>query len=107
MNPADAEKLGIKDQQLVWISSRRGKVISRASCSERTNKGVVYMTYQWWIGACNELTIEHVDPISSTPEFKYCAVKVEKIDDQPWAENYVQTEYSNMKARLKSQVEFA
>ncbi|WP_216639315.1 molybdopterin oxidoreductase family protein, partial [Vibrio fujianensis] len=107
MNPQDAEKLGIKDQQLVWISSRRGKVISRASCSERTNKGVVYMTYQWWIGACNELTIEHLDPISSTPEFKYCAVKVEKIDNQDWAENYVQTEYSNMKARLKSQVEFA
>lgn len=107
MNPADAAALGIKDQQLIWISSRRGKVISRASCSERINKGVVYMTYQWWIGACNELTIEHVDPISSTPEYKYCAVKVELIDDQTWAENYVQTEYSNMKARLKSHVEQA
>lgn len=98
MNPADAAAFGIKDQQLIWISSRRGKVISRASCNERINKGVVYMTYQWWIGACNELTIEHVDPISNTPEFKYCAVKVEVIDDQAWAENYVQTEYSEMKA---------
>ncbi|SHO54324.1 Formate dehydrogenase H [Vibrio quintilis] len=107
MNPADAEKLGIKDQQLVWIASRRGKVISRANCSERINQGVVYMTYQWWIGACNELTIEHVDPISSTPEYKYCAVKVEAIEDQLWAENYVQTEYSNMKSRLRSHVENA
>ncbi len=30
MNPADAQRLGIADKQLVWISSRRGKVISRA-----------------------------------------------------------------------------
>ena len=104
MNPEDAAKYGIKDEQLIWISSRRGKVISRASCSERINKGAVYMTYQWWIGACNELTIEHVDPISSTPEYKYCAVKIEAIEDQNWAENYVQTEYSDMKARLKSKV---
>jgi len=104
MNPVDAANLGIKDLQLIWISSRRGKVISRASLSERVNKGVIYMTYQWWIGACNELTIEHLDPISSTPEYKYCAVNVELIADQTWAENYVQTEYSDMKARLKSHV---
>ncbi len=104
MHPDDARALGIKDQQLVWVSSRRGKVISRANCSERINMGVVYMTYQWWIGACNELTIEHLDPVSSTPEFKYCAVKVEPIEDQVWAENYVQTEYSNLKARLRNQV---
>lgn len=107
MNPEDAAKLGIKDQQLVWIASRRGKVISRANCSERINKGVVYMTYQWWIGACNELTIEHVDPISSTPEYKYCAVRVEAIDDQRWAESHVQSEYSNLKARLRAHVESA
>ncbi|EAR54963.1 formate dehydrogenase H [Photobacterium sp. SKA34] len=104
MHPDDARQLGIDDQQLVWVSSRRGKVISRANYNDRVNKGVVYMTYQWWIGACNELTIEHVDPISSTPEFKYCAVKVENIEDQSWAENYVQTEYTNLKARLKNHV---
>ncbi|CAM3724272.1 Formate dehydrogenase H [Vibrio aerogenes CECT 7868] len=107
MNPEDAKALGIVDQQLVWVSSRRGKVITRANFSERVNKGAVYMTYQWWVGACNELTIEHVDPISSTPEFKFCAVKVESIEDQSWAENYVQVEYSNMKARLNSHVEYA
>lgn len=104
MHPDDAKALGIADQQLVWVSSRRGKVISRANYNERVNKGVVYMTYQWWIGACNELTIEHLDPISKTPEFKYCAVKVEHIDDQSWAENHVQTEYSNLKARLRNHV---
>lgn len=56
INTHDAEKMGIRHRDLVWVSSRRGKVISRADVSERINVGTVYMTYQWWIGACNELT---------------------------------------------------
>ncbi len=96
----DAERLGIRDQELVWISSRRGKVISRAQVTDRVNIGAVYMTYQWWVGACNELTIHHVDPISKTPEYKYCAVAVEKIDDQEQAERYVQEEYSRFKTAM-------
>ncbi len=102
MNPADAQRLGIADKQLVWVSSRRGKVISRADLSDRINPGAVYMTYQWWVGACNELTQDNLDPISKTPETKYCAVKVEAIADQQWAERYAWTAYSDMKARLKA-----
>ncbi|WP_145592508.1 formate dehydrogenase subunit alpha [Yersinia bercovieri] len=100
ISPQDAEKLHLRDQQLVWVESRRGKVITRVYVSERINVGAVYMTYQWWIGACNELTLDHLDPISKTPEYKYCAVKLEAIPDQGWAENYVQQEYSQLKARL-------
>ncbi|MBJ7220270.1 MULTISPECIES: formate dehydrogenase subunit alpha [unclassified Brenneria] len=105
VNPEDAERLGLRDQQLTWISSRRGKVMSRVDVSERVNKGAVYMTYQWWIGACNELTLDHLDPISKTPEYKYCAVKLEAIENQQWAENYVQQEYSQLKAHLRKTAE--
>ncbi|WP_405080769.1 formate dehydrogenase subunit alpha [Pectobacterium versatile] len=104
MNPEDATQLGIKDKELVWVSSRRGKVISRADVSERINRGTIYMTYQWWIGACNELTQDNLDPISKTPETKYCAAKVDVIDDQRWAENFVINSYSDMKARLRAAV---
>ncbi|WP_233979305.1 formate dehydrogenase subunit alpha [Pectobacterium versatile] len=104
MNPEDANQLGIKDKELVWVSSRRGKVISRADVSERINRGTIYMTYQWWIGACNELTQDNLDPISKTPETKYCAAKVDVIDDQRWAENFVINSYSDMKARLRAAV---
>ncbi len=100
MNPADARKLGIRDEELVYVISRRGKVISRAKVTDRTNLGVVYMTYQWWIGACNELTVHHVDPISKTPEYKFAAVRVEAIADQKWAEGKVQQDYSGLKQRL-------
>jgi len=101
IHPDDAKKLGIKDQALVWVSSRRGKVITRANHNVRVNAGVVYMTYQWWIGACNELTVDHLDPISKTPEYKYSAVKVEAIADQSWAENHVKTVYGKMKADMR------
>ncbi|MFE8047226.1 formate dehydrogenase subunit alpha [Brenneria goodwinii] len=105
VNPEDAERLGLRDQQLAWVSSRRGKVITRVAVSERVNKGAVYMTYQWWIGACNELTLDHLDPISKTPEYKYCAVKLEAIENQQWAENYVQQEYSQLKSHLRKTAE--
>lgn len=105
ISPQDADKMHLQDQQLVWVESRRGKVITRVSVSERINVGAVYMTYQWWIGACNELTLDHLDPISKTPEYKYCAVKLEAIADQTWAENYVQQEYSQLKARLRREAE--
>ncbi|MBK5958601.1 formate dehydrogenase subunit alpha [Rhodoplanes elegans] len=100
INPKDAAEVGVKDQELVWVQSRRGKVIARASVTERTNVGAVYMTYQWWIGACNELTVHHVDPISKTPEYKFSAVRLETIADQVWAETYVQQEYGDLKAKL-------
>ena len=39
MNPIDARELGIRDQQLIWVEGRRGKVITRAMLSERINRG--------------------------------------------------------------------
>ncbi len=104
MHPEDAERLGVSDGELVWVASRRGKVISRASVSGRINRGSVYMTYQWWIGACNELTQDNLDPVSKTPETKFCAVKVSAIDDQPWAESWAQSRYQQMKTRLKEAI---
>ena len=100
MSIEDSETLGVEDQDLVWVASRRGRVISRAMVTDRVRTGAVYMTYHWWIGACNELTINHLDPISKTPEFKHCAVKLEKINDQRWAEHYVVEEYDKLKKQM-------
>lgn len=101
VNSEDAARLGIEDQALVWVRSRQGKVITRANVSERPNRGAIYMTYQWWIGACNELVAENLSPITKTPEYKYCAVQIEPIKDQGQAEHYVQQEYSKIKQRLR------
>src|SRR5690606_9858777 len=100
INTADAARLGIEDEALVWVQSRKGRVMTRAQVSERPNRGAVYMTYQWWIGACNELVTENLSPITKTPEYKYCAVRVEPIADQAAAERDVQEEYKQLKNRL-------
>ncbi len=101
INTADAKRLGIEDEELVWVNSRKGKVITRAKVSDRPNKGAVYMTYQWWIGACNELVTENLSPITKTPEYKYCAVNVERIADRQAAERYVIDQYNQLKTRLR------
>jgi len=101
INTEDAARLGIEDEALVWVNSRKGRVITRAQVSDRPNVGAVYMTYQWWIGACNELVTENLGPITKTPEYKYCAVRVEPIADQSAAEQYVLEEYNKLKNTLR------
>ncbi|MEG2948512.1 MAG: formate dehydrogenase subunit alpha [Raoultibacter sp.] len=103
MHPLDAAERDIENEQLVWVYSRRGKVISRAALDERVNRRAVYMTYQWWIGKCNQLTMHVTDPLSGTPEDKYSACQVESIDDQVWAEQHMQELYSQMKDHLAAE----
>ena len=107
IHPDDAAPLGVGDQELIWIASRRGKVITRANFNERVNRGAVYMTYQWWIGACNTLTMEEGDPNTKTPEYKHTAAKVERIVDQQWAEQYVAQTYRQMKEEMSQNMKTA
>ena len=100
INYKDAQKLGIIDNEIIKVSSRRGSVLTRALVTDRVQQGATYMTYQWWVGACNELTISSLDPISKTPEYKYCAVKIEKIEDQNYAEECVKNTYKNLKIKM-------
>ena len=100
MNPADCKRLGITTGDLVYVHSRRGKTITRCLSTERAKEGATYMTYQWWVGACNELTIGMLDPKSRTPEYKYCAVRVEAIADQAAAEAKVSEYYERLRTRM-------
>ena len=101
MNPADCKELGIKEGELVKVENKRGWCITRCLPTDRVMKGATYMTYQWWIGACNELTTgRNLDPVSKTPEYKYCNCRVVKMNDQKWAENYLLTEYRKLRETM-------
>ncbi len=100
MSVQDCEKLNVKEGELIKVISKRGSTITRVSPTERVKPGATYMTYQWWVGACNELTTAYLDPISNTPEYKYCAVKLEKINDQAWAEQYIKDTYNSLKQSM-------
>ena len=100
IHPSDAQARGIRDGELVRAFSRRGEAMSRAVVDERINEGTVYMTYQWWIGKCNNLTLHAVDPRSHTPEDKFSACQVVAIEDQVWAEQHLQELYEALKQDL-------
>jgi len=100
MSLEDAAHLNLTKGEIVKVSSKRGTCLTRCLPTERVKTGAVYMTYQWWIGACNELTISYLDPTSRTPEYKYCACKIEKLPDQKAAEQEVTRQYETIKTQM-------
>lgn len=78
INPQDAGSLCIENGEMVTVSSRRGQVTAKAEVTERPLPGVVFMTFHFKEAAANLLTIAALDPVAKIPEFKACAVRVEK-----------------------------
>jgi len=78
INPEDARRLKIKNGDMVKVSSRRGKIKVKVKVTERSQKGNVFMTFHYPNALSNFLTSGHRDPITGTPEYKICGVKIEK-----------------------------
>ncbi len=79
ISPQDAQELNITDGEIIEVASRRGKVRAKAKVTEKSDEGVVFMSFHFHEAAANLLTIAALDPISKIPEYKVCAVKVKKI----------------------------
>jgi predicted molibdopterin-dependent oxidoreductase YjgC len=80
IHPADANALGVADGELVRVSSRRGFIVLKAKLGERTQKGSIFIPFHFREAAANLLTRDELDPYGKIPEFKFCAVKVEKVE---------------------------
>ncbi|MDD2922648.1 MAG: molybdopterin dinucleotide binding domain-containing protein, partial [Anaerolineales bacterium] len=76
MHPADAEIHGIQNGDAVKVTSRRGEVVVRATVTEKTTVGVVFLPWHFHEAAANLLTNDALDPQAKIPEFKACAVQV-------------------------------
>jgi len=79
ISPADARELGIKDGERVKVSSRRGEIQIKAQISRKVDRGVVFIPFHFAEAAANVLTNPAYDPAAKIPEYKVCAVKVEKL----------------------------
>ncbi|MHB1424039.1 MAG: molybdopterin oxidoreductase family protein [Gemmataceae bacterium] len=87
INPADAEKLDVKECDLVQISSRRGTVRLPARLSKRVKPGMVFVPFHWGDlfgegNAANYLTISAIGRVAKQPELKFCAVALERTPSQ-------------------------
>lgn len=78
MNHVDADALHVGDGDRVRVSSRRGQIETTARVSGKTNPGQTWMPFHFQDGNSNWLTIAALDKVAKTPEFKVCAVRIEK-----------------------------
>lgn len=84
IHPGDAARLQVSDDDQIEIASRRGRAVLPALVSDRVRPGNCFAPFHWNDSfgeylSINAVTNDAVDPISSQPEFKACAVTLTKI----------------------------
>ena len=92
IHPFDAENRGIRDGDLVALSSRAGTTSLHARITERIQPGVVYTTFHHAISGANVVTTDFTDWATSCPEYKVTAVQVRPVKkESEWQEHYRET----------------
>ena len=74
----DAEGYKIEEGDLLKVTSRRGEIEAKAKISEKAVKGTIFLPFHYAEAAANKLTVAALDPVAKIPEFKVCAVRIEK-----------------------------
>ncbi len=79
LHPDLAARIDVDDGMAIRVTSRRGSAVARARLSTAIRHDTVFMPFHWAGDArANLLTNPVLDPTSRMPEFKVCAVRVEK-----------------------------
>ena len=80
INPADAKELNIRHGGKVKVSSRRGQVITKALVTDKVPSKTLFMPFNFGEAPANMLTNPALDPVAKIPEYKVCAVNLERSD---------------------------
>jgi formate dehydrogenase alpha subunit len=79
IHPADARRLGVAEGGPLRVASRRGELTGYAHVTEAVKPGAVFVPFvKLGESAANFLTNSAFDPSSRIPEYKVCAVRVER-----------------------------
>lgn len=79
IHPSMARTYGIADGDLVSLITRRGKAELKAQLTKSIRMDTLFVPFHFGgVGRANLLTNPALDPISKMPEFKVCAVRIEK-----------------------------
>ncbi len=82
IHPEMAARFGIKQRELIKVSTRRGEGIFPANIVDTIRKDTVFIPYHWpGKKSANQLTPGTLDPISKIPEFKVSACKLEPLGE--------------------------
>jgi formate dehydrogenase alpha subunit len=83
INFKDAEKLNIFEGEIVSVKSRRGKIDIKVQVTRKVPEGVIFIPFHFAESPANALTNSAFDPVAKIPEYKVCAVQVEKKSSLP------------------------
>ena len=86
MHPKTIRALGVIPGDLVRLSTRRGRIEIMVRSDRAVSEDMVFLPFAYVEAAANILTNSALDPYGKIPEFKFCAVKVEKVGDKIAAE---------------------
>jgi formate dehydrogenase alpha subunit len=79
IHPADARRLGVDEGGRLRVASRRGELTGYAHVTEAVKAGAIFVPFvKLGESAANFLTNAAFDPSSKIPEYKVCAVRVER-----------------------------
>ncbi|MFF5424537.1 MULTISPECIES: molybdopterin oxidoreductase family protein [unclassified Streptomyces] len=79
LHPRLAERLGVAEGEPVTVVSRRGRAVAPARITTGIRPDTVFMPFHWYgEGRANTLVNPALDPVSRMPEFKVCAVRLER-----------------------------
>jgi assimilatory nitrate reductase catalytic subunit len=79
LHPQLASRLGVAEGEPLAVVSRRGRAVAPARITVTIRPDTVFMPFHWpGEGRANSLTNPALDPTSRMPEFKACAVRLER-----------------------------
>jgi formate dehydrogenase major subunit len=78
LNGADLAHLGLAPGDVLTVRSRRGQLSLAARRDDGTPPGTVFIPFAYTEAAANLLTNPALDPFGKIPEFKFCAVALER-----------------------------
>ena len=79
INPVAAKELGVTDGDWLEIESKRGKVEIRAKVTDNSQEGTVFVPYHFAEVPINRLTLNALDRMSRSPQYKICAVRITNL----------------------------
>lgn len=81
LHPSTAQRYGLAEGDLATFTTRRGSAICKIKITATIREDTVFIPFHWGgQQSANRLTNPALDPISRMPEFKVCAVRVERIE---------------------------
>jgi formate dehydrogenase major subunit len=86
MAPKDMRRLNVQPGDFVRLETRRGAIEVKARSDRDVPENMAFMPFCYAEGAANLLTNPALDPYGKIPEFKFCAVRIERVEMRTAAE---------------------